>query len=99
MVTTADKNLLCVDHPEQYPLVAAAANVSASELVVTAVVNPDVSRNVPVISLPSGRVVGIYAWLGDTVQKGQLLFRIRSDDVSGGYSNYRKAVAASTGRL
>ena len=30
---------------------------------------------------------------GDTVQKGQLLLTIRSDDVSGGYSNYRMAVA------
>lgn len=82
-----------MDHPEQYPLVAATAKASASELVVTGVVNPDVSRNVPVISLASGRVVGIYARLGDTVQKGQLLLRIRSDDVAGGYSNYRKAVA------
>jgi len=48
---------------------------------------------VPVVSLASGRVVGIYARLGDTVKKGQLLLRIRSDDVSGGYSNYRKAIA------
>jgi cobalt-zinc-cadmium efflux system membrane fusion protein len=93
VVPGADINLLTVDHPEQYPLVAATAKASASELVVTGVVNPDVSRNVPVISLASGRVVGIYARLGDTVKKGQLLLRIRSDDVSGGYSNYRKAIA------
>ena len=89
----SDGSLLAVDHPEQYPLVAATAKASASELVVTGVVSPDVSRNVPVISLASGRVVGIYARLGDTVQKDQLLLRIRSDDVSGGYSNYRKAIA------
>jgi cobalt-zinc-cadmium efflux system membrane fusion protein len=38
-------------------------------------------------------VVDIRARLGDTVQKGQLLLRIRSDDVSGGYDAYRKAVA------
>lgn len=82
-----------MDHPEQYPLVAATAKGATAELVVTGVVNPDVSRNVPVVSLASGRVVGIYARLGDTVQKGQLLLRIRSDDVSGGYSNYRKAIA------
>jgi cobalt-zinc-cadmium efflux system membrane fusion protein len=56
-------------------------------------VTPDISRNVPVVSLASGRVVGIHARLGDTVQKGQLLLTVRSDDVSGGYSNYRKAVA------
>jgi len=93
IVPGMDVSLLTVDHPEQYPLVAATAKASASELVVTGVVNPDVSRNVPVISLASGRVVGIYARLGDTVEKGQLLMRIRSDDVSGGYSNYRKAIA------
>ena len=58
--------------------------------------SPDISRNVPVISLASGRVVGIYARLGDTVHKGQLLLRVRSDDVSGGYSDYRKAVADET---
>jgi len=93
VVLGSDGSFLAVDHPEQYPLVAATAKASASELVVTGVVSPDVSRNVPVISLASGRVVGIYARLGDTVQKDQLLLRIRSDDVSGGYSNYRKAIA------
>ena len=60
---------------------------------VTGTVTPDVSRNVPVVSLASGRVNAIHARLGDTVQKGQLLMTIRSDDVSGGYSNYRMAVA------
>jgi membrane fusion protein, heavy metal efflux system len=52
-----------------------------------------VSRNILVVSLASGRVVGIHARLGDTVQQGQLLLTIRSDDVSGGYSNYRMALA------
>ena len=37
--------------------------------------------------------MAIHTRLGDTVQKGQLLMTIRSDDVSGGYSNYRMAVA------
>ena len=91
-----DVSLLTVDHPEQYPVAAAVERASASELVVTGTVSPDVSRNVPVISLASGRVVGIYARLGDTVHKGQLLLRVRSDDVSGGYSDYRKAVADET---
>src|SRR6202165_1105751 len=77
-------------------LATAAARDSRSELVVPGVVAPDVSRNVPVITLASGRVVGIYARLGDTVQKGQLLLTVRSADVSGGYSDYRKAVADET---
>src|SRR5271157_1136761 len=96
VVSGVDVSLLTVDHPEQYPIATAVERASASELVVTGAVNPDVSRNVPVISLASGRVVGIYARLGDNVHKGQLLLRVRSDDVSGGYSDYRKAVADET---
>jgi cobalt-zinc-cadmium efflux system membrane fusion protein len=42
--------------------------------------------------LVSGRIAGIYARLGDTVQKGQRLLTIRSDDIAGGFSDYRKAV-------
>ena len=91
-----DINLFAVDHPEQFPLAAATEHPTTSELVVTGAVTPDVSRNVPVVSLASGRVVAIHARLGDTVQKGQLLLSIRSDDVSGGYSNYRKALADET---
>jgi len=88
-----DGSVIQVDHPEQFPLATAAAHNSRAELVVTGVVAADVSRNVPVITLASGRVVDIHARLGDTVQKGQLLLRVRSADVSGGYSDYRKAVA------
>jgi cobalt-zinc-cadmium efflux system membrane fusion protein len=93
VVSGADVSLFTVEHPEQFPVAVAIARATAPELVVTGVVNPDIARNVPVISLASGRVVGIYARLGDTVQKGQLLLRVRSDDVSGGFSDYRKAVA------
>jgi cobalt-zinc-cadmium efflux system membrane fusion protein len=93
VVSGADVSLFTVDHPEQFPVAVAIARATTPELVVTGVVNPDIARNVPVISLASGRVVGIYARLGDTVQKGQLLLRVRSDDVSGGFSDYRKAVA------
>ena len=93
VVPFADASLFTVDRPEQYPTVAAVARKSTSQLVVTGSVNPDIARNVPVISLASGRVVGIYARLGDTVQKGQLLLRVRSDDVSGGFDAYRKAVS------
>jgi cobalt-zinc-cadmium efflux system membrane fusion protein len=88
-----DAALFSVDHPEQFPLAGATEHPSTSELVVTGTVTPDVSRNVPVVSLASGRVMVIHTRLGDTVQKGQLLMTIRSDDVSGGYSNYKMAVA------
>ena len=82
-----------VDHPEQISLVTAVARNSRPELVVTGVVTPDVSRSVPVVSLASGRVVEIRARLGDTVKKDDVLLRVRSNDISGGYSDYRKAVA------
>jgi cobalt-zinc-cadmium efflux system membrane fusion protein len=93
VVPFPDAALFSVDHPEQFPLAAAAERPAASELVVTGTVTPDVSRNVPVVSLASGRVMAIHTRLGDTVRKGQLLMTIRSDDVSGGYSNYKMAVA------
>jgi cobalt-zinc-cadmium efflux system membrane fusion protein len=88
-----DVSLLSVEHPEQFPIATATSLVSAQELVVTGSVNPDIARNVPVISLASGRVVAIHARLGDTVKRGQVLLTVRSDDVSGAYSNYRKALA------
>jgi membrane fusion protein, heavy metal efflux system len=93
IVPGADPGLFTVDHPEQFPLAAAVERPTTSELVVTGAVTPDVARNVPVVSLASGRVVAIHARLGDTVQKGQLLLTIRSDDVAGGFDAYRKAVA------
>jgi membrane fusion protein, heavy metal efflux system len=93
VVSDVDLNLFTVEHPEQFPLVEATAHPTSSELVVTGAVAPDVSRNVPVVSLASGRVVAIHARLGDTVKKGQLLLTIRSDDVAGGFDAYRKAVA------
>ncbi|HKN60185.1 MAG TPA: efflux RND transporter periplasmic adaptor subunit [Candidatus Acidoferrales bacterium] len=88
-----DLNVIQVDHPDQFPLALAVEHDAASQLVVTGAVTPDIARTVPVISLASGRVVDVRARLGDTVQKGQLLLRVRSDDVSAGYSDYRKAVA------
>lgn len=87
-----DANNFQADHPEQFPLVTAGEHAAAAELNVTGVVNPDVSRQVPVPSLATGRVVEIDARLGDAVKKGQLLFKVRSMDVSGAYSDYRQAV-------
>ena len=41
---------------------------------------------------PPGAIVEIDARLGDKVNKGQLLFKVRSTDIAGAYSDYRKAV-------
>lgn len=91
-----DGTLIKVDHPEQFPIVAASEYLSTATLNATGVVGPDVSRQVPVISLASGRVVDIRARLGDRVEKGQLLMRVRSSDIASALSDYRKAVADET---
>ena len=86
-----DPNNFKVDHPELFPLVQATERQVVPALNVTGVVQPDISRAVPVISLATGRVVEIKARLGDVVKKGQLLLRVQSNDVSGAYQTYIKA--------
>jgi membrane fusion protein, heavy metal efflux system len=80
-----------VDHPELFPLVEATAYKAVPALNVTGVVQPDIDRAVPVVSLAAGRVLEIRARLGDTVKKGQLLLKVQSNDVSGAYQTYLKA--------
>jgi cobalt-zinc-cadmium efflux system membrane fusion protein len=87
-----DANNFKVDHPERFPLATAGEHVAAPELNVTGVVSPDVSKQVPVPSLATGRIVEIDARLGDEVTKGQLLFKVRSADIANAFSNYRQAV-------
>lgn len=82
-----------VDHPEQFPLVAATQHSAPTRLVVTGTVMPDIARTVPVISLASGRVIEVEARLGDNVKKGQLLLRVRSDDISNAFAAYQMAKA------
>jgi cobalt-zinc-cadmium efflux system membrane fusion protein len=86
-----DANNFKVDNPQLFPLVTAIEHKAAPALNVTGVVQPDINRAVPVISLAAGRVVEIKARLGDVVTKGQLLLRVRSNDVSGAYQTYLKA--------
>jgi len=96
-VTTAfEAQEFSVEHPDQFPVTAAIEYRGTSQLAVTGTVNPDIARTVPVISLASGRIVGIYARLGDIVKKGQLLLRLRSDDISGAFANYQMAVSDET---
>lgn len=85
-------NYFGVDHPDQFPVTAATEYKSVSTLNVNGVVQPDISRSVPVISIASGRVVEVLAKIGDQVKKGQILLRVRSNDVSTAYQAYLKAV-------
>jgi cobalt-zinc-cadmium efflux system membrane fusion protein len=88
--------LFKVDDPSQYPLVAAGKFADASELNVTGVVTADVSRNVPVVTLATGRVTEIHARLGDSVTQGQLLLKVQSADIAGAFSDYEQAKADET---
>jgi cobalt-zinc-cadmium efflux system membrane fusion protein len=87
-------NLITIDSKDvaKFPLSTAGQIESATELKVTGTVFPDISREVPVISLANGRVVDIKTRLDDNVKKGQLLFKVQSADVSTAFDAYLKAV-------
>lgn len=93
VIHESDGSVFRVDHPEQFPIATAGEHDAAPQLNTTGSVSPDVSRNIPVISLASGRIVEIDARLGDTVTKGQLLLKIQSQDIAQAFSDYRQAVA------
>src|SRR5215472_5990261 len=86
-------SLITVDDPERFALVAATQHADTPELKVTGVVSADVSRNVPVISIATGRILEIHARLGDTVTKGQLLMRVQSADIAQAFADYQQALA------
>jgi membrane fusion protein, heavy metal efflux system len=96
VIHESDGSVFQVDHPEQFPIVTAGEHSAAPELKATGTVTADVSRNIPVISLASGRIVEIDARLGDTVTKGQLLLKVQSQDIAQAFSEYRQAVADET---
>jgi membrane fusion protein, heavy metal efflux system len=85
-------SLITVDHPDRFPIVTATHYQSTSTLNVTGTVNPDISRQIPVISIASGRVVAIHTMIGAVVQKGQLLMEVQSTDISNAFDQYLKAV-------
>ncbi len=91
-IETGNSAVVSVEKPERFTLVAAGRMDAPEMLSVTGSVFPDVSREVPVISLANGRVVDIKTRLDDYVNKGQLLLRVQSTDVTGAYDIYLKAV-------
>jgi cobalt-zinc-cadmium efflux system membrane fusion protein len=84
-------SIVTVDNAKQFPVVAADQIEAAAQLNVTGTVNPDIAREVPVISLASGRVVDIRARLDDNVKKGDLLLKVQSPDITNAYDTYLKA--------
>ena len=88
--SAADASVVEVGKPEQYRLVTVESRRIAEEIVTNGAVASDVSRNVPVISLSGGRVVDIRARLGDSVNKGDVLLRLVSQDLTQALADYRK---------
>jgi cobalt-zinc-cadmium efflux system membrane fusion protein len=93
VIQVADMNLVTIDANDvaKFPLTAASQIESASELIATGSVFPDISREIPVISLANGRVVDIKARLDDNVKKGQLLLKVQSSDITAAFDTYLKA--------
>jgi cobalt-zinc-cadmium efflux system membrane fusion protein len=93
VIPVADMNLITIDAGDvaKFPLMAATQIESANELTATGSVFPDISREVPVISLANGRVVDIKVRLDDNVKKGQLLLKVQSPDITAAFNTYLKA--------
>ncbi len=82
-----------VDTPAHFPLVSVAARSTFATLDVTGQVQPDPSRELPVLSIANGRVTALHVGLGDMVHKGQLVMEVQSPDVTSAFATYLKAVA------
>jgi cobalt-zinc-cadmium efflux system membrane fusion protein len=93
VVDEPDLNVVRIDRPERFSLAIAGQHEELPEIRATGVVNPDIEKTVPVISLASGRVVALYVRLGDDVHKGQLLLKVLSNDISNAFQTYLQAKA------
>jgi cobalt-zinc-cadmium efflux system membrane fusion protein len=92
-VVSQDPNQIHVENASEFPLVYVAAKGVVSQLQVTGSVSPDVSKELPVLSLANGRVVALHVELGDYVKKGQLVMDVQSPDIANAFSTYEQAVS------
>jgi cobalt-zinc-cadmium efflux system membrane fusion protein len=92
VVPAGQAGLVHVETPAQFPVVPVVERSSFSTLNVTGQVQPDISREIPVLSIANGRVTSMHVKLGDTVRKGQLVMEVQSPDVATAFNTYVKAV-------
>jgi cobalt-zinc-cadmium efflux system membrane fusion protein len=85
-------NLVHIEDAAHFSLTQASSQPIRSKLQVTGSVNPDVSREIPVLSLANGRVVALHVGLGDYVHKGEPVMDVQSPDVSTAFDAYLKSV-------
>ncbi len=93
VVEQPDLNMVKVDRPQRFTMVKASEEEDRPQVRATGTVTPDVDRSVPVVSLASGRVTGLYAKLGDDVKKGQVLIKVQSNDIANAFQTYQQAKA------
>ncbi len=93
VIQVQDMNLITIDSKDvsKFPIIQAEKVELAGELSATGAVFPDISREIPVISVANGRVVDIKARLDDNVKKGQLLMKVQSPDITNAFDAYLKA--------
>jgi len=92
VVETGNNTSVQVHRPERFALTQSVLRTVPSTIDVTGSVSPDVSRELPVLSMANGRVVALHVGLGDFVKKGQLVMEVQSPDVAGAFNSYLKAV-------
>jgi len=92
VIESGNADVVAVDNPQDFTLAVATRVEAPTELSVTGSVTPDINREIPVISLASGRVVDIRATLDENVHKGQLLLKVQSPDITNAFDAYLKAV-------
>lgn len=90
VIASPDPNVIEMDAPERFSVDEVSTRPVFDELHVNGVVTPDVNRTVAVLSLSGGRAIDIRARIGDDVQKGQVLVRISSPDLSSAFSDLQK---------
>lgn len=93
VVSEGTDDAVHVENSIRFPLVVAQANAVNDTLNVTGSVQPDVSREVPVLSIANGRVVALHVGLGNIVRKGQLVMEVQSPDVTQAFQSYQTAVS------
>ena len=93
VVSSGSGETVHVDNAGNFRLVAPATQQVRETLNVTGSVAPDVSREVPVLSLANGKVVALHVGLGDVVRRGQLIMEVQSPDVATAFAAYLKAIA------
>ncbi len=81
-----------IERADRFGLTTASIRQLVSQLNVTGSVSPDVSREIPVLSLANGRVTALHVGLGDMVHKGQLVMEVQSPDVTSAFDSYLKQV-------